>query len=56
MYAPSLEGVLQILTDRNNGVDVQLAVNGGRKRQVEELCFNQDTGVGVLSIDVLRIR
>lgn len=51
MYAPSLEGVLQILTDRNNGVDVQLAVNGGRKRQVEELCFNQDTGVGVLSID-----
>ena len=51
MYAPSLEGVLQILTDRNNNVSVELAISGGRERKAEELCYNPDTGVGVLSID-----
>lgn len=51
MYAPSLEGVLQILTDRNNEVNVELAIAGGRERKAEELCYNADTGIGVLSID-----
>ena len=51
MYAPSLEGVLQILTDRNNGVEVELAIGGGRERKVEELCYMPETQVGVLSVD-----
>ena len=51
MHAPSLEGVLQILTDRNNSVEVELAIGGGRERSKEELCYIPETGVGVLSID-----
>jgi signal peptide peptidase SppA len=51
MYAPALESVLQILTDRNSGLHVELAVNGGRERKAEELSYNPDTKVGLLSID-----
>lgn len=51
MHAPHLEDVLSILTDRNNGIQVELAIAGGRERKSEELCYMPETGVGVLSID-----
>lgn len=41
--------ITSVLIDRNNGIE--LAVSGGRERKVQELAYNQDTGVGILSID-----
>lgn len=52
MNTAEFDGILQFLTDRNNDeVKVEFAIAGGRERKVEELCYNSDTGVGMLSID-----
>jgi len=56
MAPASLENAVRYLQDRNMGLvvegqDVQLALSGGYKRKPEDVAYNVDTGVGVVSVD-----
>jgi signal peptide peptidase SppA len=52
MSHTSFTDVLDYLRLRNEGgIEVEMAVAGGRHRRMEELCYNPDTRTGVLTID-----
>lgn len=50
MAPASLENAVRYLQSRNEGT-VELAISGGRKRDKDEVTYNPDTGMGVISID-----
>lgn len=50
MAPASLENAVRFLQSRNEGV-VELAVTGGRKRDKDDITYNSDTGMGVISVD-----
>ena len=56
MAPASLENAVRYLQSRNMGLvvegqEVQLAISGGKKRRPEDVAYNVDTGVGVISVD-----
>lgn len=52
MEASAFNEVEAFFLRRNSEEEgIQLAIKGGRKRKPEDLAYNEDTGVGVLSID-----
>ena len=56
MAPASLENAVRYLQSRNMGLvvegqEVQLAISGGKKRRPDEVAYNVDTGVGVISVD-----
>lgn len=52
MTQSTLDNSMQYLTMRNESqVQVELAVDGGSKKNVKQLSYNPDTGIGLLSVD-----
>ncbi len=50
MAPASLENAVRYLQSRNEGV-VEFAISGGRTRDKNEVTYNPDTGMGIISID-----
>lgn len=50
MAPASLENAVRYLQSRNEGI-VEFAISGGRTRDKNEVTYNPDTGMGIISID-----
>ena len=50
MAPASLENAVRFLQSRNEGT-VELAISGGKKRDKDDITYNPDTGMGVISVD-----
>ena len=50
MAPASLENAVRFLQSRNEGT-IELALSGGKKRDKQEITYNPDTGMGVISVD-----
>jgi ClpP class serine protease len=50
MAPASLENAVRYLQSRNEGI-IELAISGGKKRDKDDVTYNPDTGMGVISID-----
>lgn len=50
MAPASLENAVRYLQSRNEGI-IELAITGGRKRDKNDVTYNPDTGMGIISID-----